>query len=66
MVKKASLYFLTLMLCTFSSFAGGKQAWAKPGKLILKENFDSSELPELFTVDWVIGVLWMERCTGVN
>ncbi len=57
MVKKASLYFLTLMLCTLSSFAGGKQAWGKPGKLLLEENFDSSELPELFSVgvgDWSI------------
>ena len=57
MLKKASLYLLSLMLCAFSSFAGGKQTWAKPGKLLLEENFDSSELPELFTVgvgDWSI------------
>ena len=38
---------------------GGGFVLSKPGKLLMKENFDGADLPELFTVgvgDWAIVV----------
>ncbi len=62
MPNKSSLFLLTSILYALPCFAGGNYVLAKPGKLLLKENFDSAELPKLFTVgvgDWKIvdGVL---------
>ena len=56
-MKKAPLLFLTLLLISPFTCAGSKTALAHRGELLLEEDFDSPDLPELFTVgkgDWKI------------
>lgn len=54
------LRFLTLFSCLLglaSAFGETQFQWSQPGKLLLQEDFDSAELPKLFTVgvgDWKI------------
>ncbi len=57
MTKAIPPFLLSLLLCGLPCFAGNEYQFSKPGKLLLEENFDSSELPKLFTVgvgDWSI------------
>lgn len=57
MIKALHLFILSLSFFSMSCLAGGNYQLAKPGKLLLKEDFNASELPKLFTVgvgDWSI------------
>ncbi len=56
-MKLLTLCSLVVGICAASCFGGQPYQISKPGKLLLKQDFDSPELPELFTVgkgDWKI------------
>ena len=62
MIRTLLIISLIQPLLFVVAYAGSTYQLAKPGKLLLKENFDESELPELFRVgqgrwDIVDGVL---------
>ena len=56
-MKKVPLLFFALLLVPSLAYAGFKSWLAHRGELLLEEDFDSPDLPELFTVgkgDWKI------------